>query len=131
MAKIKVVGNVAVLESTIAYDDIVKVAKYRPEALYETDEDGNPVFGICVSGSARANASGINFNNKAHDENGSAIATFVIVDDAEEAEEFKAHLADRFGGAIMGLARFEENFKGVLEEIEKERADVLEHITLN
>lgn len=130
MAKINVTGNAVVITSTLKVADIIKVKKYRPDALILNEEkDGKkvPVFGIGYSDSGKWNEIGIEFNGKTHDDDGYATFTELIPSGVTNLQE---SLADLYGGIILKINAFEEQFPAVLEEIQKEREAVLSTIEI-
>lgn len=128
MAKIKVVGNAVVLESTMKLADIKKVEKYRPAALTLKDEDGKPIFRVATGDNPAANDVSVVFNGNTHDEAKNATCTWIVK--ADIGEGFKADLADLYGAALLKLNQFEEKFPGIIDDIDKERDAVLSNITL-
>ena len=48
MAKLKLIGDVVVLQSAKKYSDYEMVGKYRPEALILRDENGDAEFAVSV-----------------------------------------------------------------------------------
>lgn len=129
MAKLNVIGNAAVITSTIKYEDIKTVKKYRPDALVLYDGEGEkkkPVFAIDV-GAPQANQICIIFNGKTHDDDGFATYTELI---PSSAGNIKEELADIFGATLTGLKKIEATFPAIIEEIKTDREAVLGLINL-
>lgn len=131
MAKVTIVGNAAVITSTIKYEDIKTVAKYRPaELILKGGDDGKePIFAIAaVDGNGDINANGAVFGGATRDEDKYAYITMVV--DADDDTDVKELVADQLGGALVNLAKLEEKLPAVIDEINDERASVLDRITV-
>lgn len=131
MAKVTIVGNAAVVTSTLKYEDIKTVAKYRPaELTLKGGEDGKePVFAIAAKdGNGNINAFGACFGAATRDEDKFAQITLVV--DANGDTDVKELIADQLGGALVNLAKLEEKLPAVIVEINAEKASVLECITV-
>ena len=132
MAKIKVVGDVMVVESTQTLEDIKILEKYNPKALflYEEDDDGKKqqVFRVAsTAGKGCINQHGASFGSESHDGRGVATITMCLPGDVEDAKEY---VADAVGVAIVKLNKVEEQFADALTKVEAEKAAVLENIEL-
>ena len=103
MAKIKVMGNAAVIESSLTLGDIALVKAYRPKAL-------TLKFGATF-GAANAD--------------GKAIITELY---APVSDDIKSELADKYGAAMTNLGKLEEVLPTVVEEIKAERAALIASI---
>lgn len=130
MAKITVVGDAVVITSALKFDDLEKVAKFRPEALVlKGGEDGKQdVFMIGTSDYAGdVDELGIIFNRKTRDEVGLAQLTCVFGGFEGDVKEF---VADKLGGPLMKLNKLEEQLPAVIAEIAAEHEAVLAGIEL-
>lgn len=132
MAKIKVVGDVMVVESTQTLEDIKTLEKYNPKALflYEEDEDGKKkqVFRVCsTAGKGSIGQYGASFGSETHDGRGIATITMCLPDGVEDAKEY---VAEAVGLAIVRLNKVEEQFAEALTKVEADKAAVLENIEL-
>lgn len=131
MAKVTIVGNAAVITSTIKYEDIKTVAKYRPaELILKGGDDGKePIFAIAAAdGNGDINANGAVFGSATRDEDKYASITMVV--DADDDTDVKELVADQLGGALVNLAKLEEKLPAVIDEINTEKASVLDCITV-
>lgn len=131
MAKVTIVGNAAVITSTLKYEDIKTVAKYRPaDLILKGGEDGKePIFAIAAGeGNGDINANGAVFGGASRDEEKLAQITEVV--NANGATDVKELIADQLGGALVNLAKLEEKLPAVIAEINAEKASVLECITV-
>ena len=113
MAKIKVMGNAAVIESYLALGDIALVKAYRPKAL--TLMGGDPYGDIDKFGATFGAANA----------DGKAIITELY---APVSDDVKSELADKYGAAMTNLGKLEEILPGVVEEIKAERAALIASI---
>lgn len=131
MAKIKVTGNVFVVESAHTLDEIKTLEKYNPKALYlyETAEDGKktPVFRIATSCTGSINDKGACFADASYDERGVACITVPIPKDTDDV---KAFIMDAVGQGIVKLNKVEETFAEALAKVEADKAAVMENIEL-
>ena len=132
MAKIKVVGDVMVVESTQTLESIKTLEKYNPRALflYEEDEDGKKkqVFRVAsTTGKGNIGQYGASFGSETHDGRGIATITMCLPDGIEDAKEY---VADAVGLAIVRLNKVEEQFADALAKVDADKAAVLENIEL-
>lgn len=122
MAQIKVVGNAAVVSSALSLEQLKTVKKYRPEALVlKGGEDGKEkVFCIDVadSGNGSLNKYGATFAGESHDAAKLATITMMV----EPVGDIKAHIVDKFGGAILKLNELESKLVAVLGSIAADKA---------
>ena len=127
MAKIKVVGNAAVITSTLTLGDIALVKAYRPEALaLKGGENGKEeVFriGMCIDPYGDVSAAGMMFG--AENAEGKAIITELV---SPVSDDIKSELADKYGAALVNLGKLEEILPGVIEEIKAEREALMASI---
>lgn len=124
MAKVTLVGQAAVITSTMKLEDLEMIKKYRKEALTLYDGEGDnryPVFsiGVTKSGNSIDNV-GAEFSH-ANEEGYAQITMF-----CEKPE--KEVIADKIGRPILYLNKLEEALAGVIEEIAAEKAAILENI---
>ena len=133
MAKIKIVGDVYVVESTATLEDIITLEKYNPKALclqeINDDDKKQTVFRVgsgCEEGVI--NQYGATFASSSHDERSVATITKKIPSWVEDAKEY---VAEEVGVAIVKLNKVEEQFAAALSEVEAQKATVLENIELS
>ena len=130
MAKIVIAGDAVVVTSALKLEDLRTVAKYRPKSLILMGgNDGKePVFRIAVGrGAGDINQYGVEFGQETRDEAKLATLTMVATGIGEDIKEF---VADKIGGALINLNKLEETLPDVIEEINAEKAAVLESITV-
>lgn len=128
MAKVKVVGDAAVVISSLKLSDIELVKKYRPKALvlFGGEDGKEPVFAIgTTNGAGGINQYGATFNGATHDDSQLACITMVMKNAGADVKEW---LADQIGSALMSLNKLEEILPDVIEEIAEERAGVIDSI---
>ena len=132
MAKITIAGEAIVVTSSLKLEDIKKVEKYRPKALYLMGgEDGKePIFRVSAPkrGEGSINKVGAEFVDTTHDDDKLACITMIFT--GESGEDIKEAVADEIGVAILNLNKIEAAIPGVLREIEAEKASVMENITV-
>lgn len=133
MAKIYVCGNAVLFQSEMKLDDLVKIKKYRPEALcVKGGKDNEDLLFVATTAPGcmgDVDADGAIFG-KASAEDGKAIITKVWPDMPDNVEEAKNILADKLGAALNYMNQLESVLPGVLEEVEAEHAAVLEAISI-
>ena len=131
MARITIAGDAVVVTSSMKLEDIRTIAKYRPEALIlKGGDDGKePIFAVGVTkGNGSINQYGASFSPETHNEDG--LATITIVVNGSVDGDIKDFVADRIGSAIINLNKLEESLPCVVEEINAEKAAVIESITI-
>ena len=131
MAKITIVGDAAVITSSLKLADIKKVAKYRPSALILMGgEDGKePVFRIgATDGDGIINQYGAEFNGETRD--AEKLATITLTFSVEGDCDIKEVVADTIGPWVMTLNKLEAQIPGILEEIDAEKEAILANITV-
>ena len=130
MAKITIAGEAVVVTSSMKLEDLVKIKKYRPDALVlRGGEDGKePIFcvGVTNCGAGTINKYGAEFGGATHDD--AKLASITLISDVEG--DIKEAIADTFGVAVLNLNKLEATLPAVLEEIEAEKAAILENITV-
>ena len=128
MAKITVVGQAVVVTSAMKLEDIKKVAKYRPEALILKGGEDNKedIFRLGV-GTGSINKFGASFDKETRDEEKLAVVTMTTTYDGAEIKDF---VADELGAALINLGKLEAALPAVIEEIDREKAAIMESITL-
>ena len=131
MAKIIVAGQAVVVTSSISLEDIEKIKKYRPDALVLYKGEGaekEPDFKIGIScGAGSVGKYGVEFGCETHDEAKLASTTMVIPECVEDVDEY---VSDAIGAAVLKLNKLEKDLPKVLEEIDKERAEIKEMISV-
>lgn len=130
MAKIVIAGDAVVITSALKLEDLRTVAKYRPKSLILMGgEDGKePIFRVAVShGAGDINQYGIEFGRETRDDAKLATLTMVTTGIGEDIKEF---IVDKIGGALVKLNKLEEILPAVIDEINTEKAAVLESITI-
>ena len=129
-ASVKVAGDAMVLTSGVTFDDIKKVAKYRPEALILKGGKDNKeeLFRIGVTtGKGSVNQYGVSFAKESRGEQGFAQLTIMLPDGAKDVKEY---VSDTYGRAILMLNKIEETFPAVISEINAEKAHIESTITV-
>lgn len=127
MAKIKVMGNAAVITSSLTLGDIALVKAYRPKALTlmggENGKDELFKLGISADPYGEIDQFGAVFG--AEDAEGKAIITELI---SPVSDDVKSELADKYGAALVNLGKMEETLPAVVEEIKAEREALMASI---
>lgn len=118
---IDVTGGAAVLVSSIALKDWKLVKKYKPEALEESDEDGNVTFRVDVldAGPGSVSKFGVSFGK--HTNNGKATATILIGD---KVTNVKDEIVEQMGPSLLKLKAIEENIPAAKAEITAQKAQI-------
>lgn len=128
--KVTIAGSAAVITSSLTLEDIKTLAKYKPSALtlYGGENGDEPLFTIGLSGKTcgAIGEFGAEFGTQTV-EGGKASITMAI---GAPVEDPKAYVAECVGGALLNLAKLEESLPGVIEQINTEKAAVLDCITV-
>ena len=129
MAKIKVAGKAVVITSSLKYEDIKTIEKYRKNALTLRDEKDEPVFRIgTTNGTGKINAYGAEFDGCTRDND--KLATITILADIDDSDDAKEFIADTVGAWVLTLNKLEKELPKVLEEIKAEKAEILSNIEI-
>ena len=132
MAKIVIAGDAVVVTSSMKLEDLLTIAKYRPEALVLRggDEGKEKIFALSVNknGVGEINKYGATFGSESHDDDKLATITMGLTcgrdTDVEEC------VADNIGAAIIRLNELEEALPAVLEDIAAEKAMIKSSISV-
>ena len=130
MAKIKVVGEAAVVISELKLADIEKVGKYRPDklTLRSDDEKKSPIFKVGVSSNRMGEIGAFGASFGAADADG--FATITVAPLAAEGDDLKEAVAEKIGPAILHLNKLEEALPAVIAEIDAEHEAILGNIEI-
>ena len=127
MANVKIISNVAFIESGATLATLKSLAKHRPDALVLKDKDKNELYKLTVgSGEGSISKFGASFGSQADPEKAAAI-TVRIPDDVKDA---KAYIAENYGGALLKINKIEEQFAAASEEIKADLEKVNNSITV-
>ena len=131
MAKVVIAGDAVVVTSSMKLEDLLTIAKYRPDALVIKGGEDNKEKLFCISANKRGvgeiNKYGATFGSESHD--GAKLATITFGLSAGDGD-IKEQVADVLGSAIINLSKLEETLPEVLEQIADEKAAVMETITV-
>lgn len=131
MAKISIVGDAAVVTSTLSVEDIKTLKKYRPEALtLMGGEDGKePVFAVeLADGCGSISKYGITFSGATRDGEKKATLTLILKNVTGDVREY---VADMYGSALAHLNEMESILPGVLADVNERKQNILESITVS
>jgi len=130
MAKIVVAGEAVIITSSIKFDDLKMVEKYRPEALIlKGGDDGKkPLFAIATNAVGSFNRSGIEFNSSTRDDD--KLASVTLYYKGDDNDDIVEKIVDQLGSAIMSLNKIEAALPDVIAEINSEREAVRSGITI-
>ena len=129
MAKITVVGDAAVVTSSITLANLKKIEKYRPKALtlFGGEDGKEPVFKIGTGSKGSINEYGATFSGETHDDKKLATITIPLTGVTGDVKEY---VAESTGTAIININKIERSLGAALEEIDAEKAEVLNNITV-
>lgn len=131
MAKVTIAGKALVITSNLKLTDLETVKKYQPKALILMGgEDGKePVFAIgAVRGSTgKIGTIGVEFGEETHDDQKLAIMTLMAPADVKDMKEY---VADKYGAALMNLAKLEENLPAVVAAIAADKQAIMDNINV-
>ena len=129
MARIKVTGSAMVAISDKKLEDLMLIAKHRPNALKLMSEDGKEcIYAIGVgAGKGSINKYGATFSDITHNPDGLATITLDIPECVTDAQEYAL---EKIGIAIVHINNIEQTLDGVIAEIAAERDLVMQSITI-
>lgn len=129
MASFIINGKALTVTSSVKFEDLKKVAKYRPDALTlrSDDEKKTPIFKIVVSGDpmGKIDRNGAVFGSAT----ASGLAVITVADPDMPADS-KKYVAEKIGVGALRLNKLEETLGAVIAEIDTECAAVEAAITV-
>lgn len=129
--KVIIAGQAIVINSDMKFEDLKKIAKYRPDALTLYEGEGaekEPVFKIGIGGEPAINKYGVSFAGATRDEEKKATMTITT---NYNGDDIKGFVADELGAAIISLGKLEEKLPAVLTEIDAQVAAIQANITVS
>lgn len=131
MAKVTIVGNAAVITSSMKLEELATIKKYRPKALVLMGGENNKeeLFALDVgtSGNGGMNSVGACFCATTHDEAKLACITTTLTGVQGDIKEY---VADKFGEALIHLNALEAKLPEVLASISEQKAGIMANITV-
>ena len=131
MAKVTIAGKALVITSNLKLTDLETVKKYQPKALILMGgEDGKePVFAIGAvrGGTGKIGTIGVEFGEETHDDQKLATMTLMAPADVKDMKEY---VADKYGAALMNLAKLEENLPAVVAAIAADKQAIMDNINV-
>ena len=130
MAKVTIAGKAIVMTSALKLEELETVKKYQPKALVLLGgEDGKePIFAVgVVRGSAgKIGNVGVEFGEETQTEK---LATMTLMAPAD-VKDMKEYVADKYGAALMNLAKLETNLPAVIGAIAAEKQSIMDNISV-
>jgi len=130
MAKVTIAGKAIVITSALKLEELETVKKYQPKALVLLGgEDGKePIFAVgVVRGSAgKIGNVGVEFGEETQTEK---LATMTLMAPAD-VKDMKEYVADKYGAALMNLAKLETNLPAVIGAIAAEKQSIMDNISV-
>lgn len=128
MAKVKTMGQAIVVVSDVKLEDIKKIEKYRPDALVlKGGEDNKEEIFRIGTGNGNINTYGASFCEETRDDDKKAVITMTT---GYKGDDIKGFIADELGVALTNLGKLEKTIPAVIEAIDKERAAIMDDITV-
>lgn len=127
MAKITIAGDALIISSAVKYEDLAKVAKYRPDALVLKDAEGEPVFRVACGQYSGVSEYGITFETATREGGYACITLGTYIPEGEDVKEF---VADTIGAAIGNLEKIETTIPDILGEIDVQRTAMMSKIQI-
>lgn len=126
--KIQVFDSVAVITSSVKYDELKFVQKYAPQSmtLWKDEKKTDPLFHVTAKNGADGDISdaGAIFGKGNND----GFAQISMIVKPGEGVDVKEFLADQIGKGVAGLKAFEEAFPAIYTALKDERDGVLASI---
>ena len=131
MAKVTIAGKALVITSSLKLTDLETVKKYQPKALILMGgEDGKEaVFAVAaVRGSTgKISNIGVEFGEETHDDQKLATMTLMVPGDVKDMKEY---VADKYGAALMNLAKLETALPAVVDSIAASKKSIMDNINV-
>ena len=125
--RVRIVGNAAIITSSLQFDTIKKLEKYNPDALVlcAKDNDGDcvEIFRIATSKVGNICKHGISFASK--DKAGNATVTVLLPENVVDKREF---FKNTYGNMLFILKDFEKHITEAAESVDKAFAELDEEI---
>lgn len=135
MANIKILGNAAVLTSTLKVEDINKLARFKPEALKIINkETKDEIFAISfghklsIGYKPSITSHGVSFTDKTED--GYAQTTITLPSGFENDEDKIEYVKSQYGYILLNLNELEDQAQKALNVTAAEFANMEKAITL-
>lgn len=126
-----IAGKALVITSALKLADLEAVKKYQPKALILMGgEDGKePIFAMgVVRGSAgKIGNIGVEFGEETRDDAKLATMTLMVPADVKDMKEY---VADKYGAALMNLAKLEESLPAVVAAIAADKQAIMDNINV-
>lgn len=131
MAKLTIMGNAAVVTSSLKVSDIDKVAKYNPAGLIlvEKDDAGKrkEIFRIAYNEKGGSlNQFGATFNSTNKD----GFATLTVDLGSMAADRREAYAKDKFGYGLISLNALEAEFAAAATKVDADFGKMSESISV-
>lgn len=133
MAKLKLIGDVVVIQSEKKFSDYELVGKYKPEALILRNENGDAEFAVSVRENAgEITPYSVTFDSMTRDEEGYALISIPVSGiprdlDADKTKEF---ICDKFYNTIANIGKIETKMSSVIDDITNGRNAMMNSIEL-
>lgn len=131
MSKVKIIGDAAVVTSTLKLEDIKLVKKHAPEALILKGGEKNEdiIFGLSAKDNIEGtiNEFSITFGKETRDEHKLAVLT---INCGEAPEAIKEWFYDKYGNTIMNLNTLEGKLPAVIEGIKAKKQGFMNSIEI-
>ena len=130
MAKVTIAGKAIVITSALKLEELETVKKYQPKALVLLGgEDGKePIFavGVVRGSTGKIGNVGVEFGEETQTEK---LATMTLMAPAD-VKDMKEYVADKYGAALMNLAKLEANLPAVIGAIAAEKQSIMDNISV-
>lgn len=127
MAKMKVLGQAAVITSSITGEVFDKVCKYAPQALTiqeKIDDFMTTVFAVGF-GKTVVNQNKICFNTV---DESDCLEVTIMLPEGKTGDDMKTYVYDTYGKALNNLIKVEAQIPGALEQIDADIREIQSHI---
>ncbi len=112
MSQMKIMGNCAVLTSTLKLEDIRKLQQIAPDKTQIVDENGTVVYVIGVGITANMSIFGATFNA----ENSDGFATLTVtIPSTVEPNDRNTYITNRMEACVVAFNQYENAFQTRIE----------------
>lgn len=115
MAKVKVLGDAAVITSEIDHEVLASLKKYKPQQLKLVDpETKDELFAVSLGNTASVSKYGVVFTSK--DPDGKAALTIQLPANLDGLQKTQ-YIKDNYGFALLSLNKIEAAIQGAAQEL--------------
>jgi hypothetical protein len=129
MSFISIAGDVFVVTSSLKLEDLIRLKKYKPEALELRNDNGDLIYGVSTGGNG-IDKNGASFTSATRDDKKLACITLPLPAEIKDEDEAKVYVAEYVALSLPKLKKVEENAAKALESVKENMEQIMESITV-